>query len=280
MPSSFWRTTQAWRRPIPSSRPPTTHSILPRAVHFVGALAVHDMLLTDGGLIGVNTLFSCLFRLDPAHSFRPIWKPPFISSLTPEERCHLNGSTAVDGIPRYATALGLTDDAGGWRQKRERGGVVMDLSSGEPILTGLAMPHSPRVYDGKRYALLSATGELVAIDAERGAYDVVTNVGGFARGMARRGDYLFVGSSKLRRQHTFGDLRWAGKKDAVCGISVIHLPSGAFVGEITYLRSCEEIYDVQVLPEMKRPGVLGVSDDVHLEALSLPDKTFWAKERE
>src|SRR5262249_14257330 len=46
-------------------RQPDTYDALfvPRSVHHVGALAVHDMVFTERGLVGVNTLFSCLFQL-------------------------------------------------------------------------------------------------------------------------------------------------------------------------------------------------------------------------
>lgn len=250
---------------------------VPRSVHFVGSLAVHDMIWSREALLGVNTLFSCLFELDSRHSFRPVWKPPFVSRLAPEDRCHLNGLAAVEGEPRYATALGATDTAGGWRADKERGGLLMHVPSGEVVVGGLAMPHSPRVYDGTLYALLSATGEIVAVDVERGSYEVVNRVPGFARGLARAGDHLFVGHSRIRSQHTFGDLALAGRKEAFCGVSIFHLPTGAFVGELRYLRTCEEIYDVQVLPGLRRPGLLGLHDDTYKRALSLPDQTFWAR---
>ncbi len=264
-------------------RQPDTYDALfvPRSVHHSGALAVHDMVWTEQGLLGVNTLFSCLFQLDPRFSFRPVWKPPFITALAPEDRCHLNGLALLDGAPRHATALGATDTAGGWRADKERGGVLLDVPSGEVILAALSMPHSPRVYDGTLYALLSGTGEVIAVDTERGQYEVVNRVAGFARGLARRGDYLFVGTSKIRKQHaTFGDLGLAANKDAFCGISVLHLPTGALVADLRYLRTCEEIYDVQVLPGMRRPGLLGVHDDTYRLALSLPEQTFWGREPE
>ena len=35
----------------------------------------------------VNTLFSCLASASETHSFRLIWKPPFISRLAAEDRC-------------------------------------------------------------------------------------------------------------------------------------------------------------------------------------------------
>ena len=261
-------------------RQPDTYDALfvPRSVHYCGRLAVHDIVFTRKGLLGVNTLFSCLFQLDPRYSFCPVWRPPFVSQLAPEDRCHLNGLALVDGEPRYVTALGASDAAGGWREDKERGGVLLHLPTGEPVLQGLPMPHSPRVYDGTLYALLSATGEIIAVDPDRGQYEVVNRVPGFARGLARQGDYLFVGTSKIREQHTFGDLGLAGSSDAVCGIHIFHLPTGALVGDLRYVRSCEEIYDVQVLPGLRRPGVLGLHDDTHQRALALPEQSFWGHE--
>ena len=151
----------------------------------------------------------------------------------------------------------------------------MHVPGGEVILAGLPMPHSPRVYDGKLYALLSATGEIVVVDVERGQFETINRVSGFVRGLARFGDYLFVGSSQIRKQHSFGDLGLAGHKDAFCGVSIFHLQTGALVGDLRYLRSCEEIYDVQVLPGMRRPGLLGIHDDTYHRALSMPDQTYW-----
>ena len=43
---------------------------------------------------------------------------------------------------------------------------------------------------------------------------------------------------------------------------------------------CEEIYDVQVLPGLKSPGVLGLHDDAYRRALSTPEQVFWGRERE
>lgn len=253
---------------------------VPRSVHYCGALSVHDMAFASRGLLGVNTLFSCLFQLDPLLSFRPLWKPPFVSALAPQDRCHLNGLALEDGAPRYVTALGTADTQEGWRAQKERGGVLLDVASGETVLGGLPMPHSPRIYDGELYALLSATGELVHVDRARGRYEVVRALGGFARGLARCGDYLFVGTSRIRKSHTFGDLRLAQQGESVCGISVLHVQTGALVAELRYLRSCEEIYDIQVLPGVLRPGVLGLHDATHRRALSTPEQTFWGVEPE
>ena len=79
----------------------------------------------------VNTRFSCLCTLHPDYSFVPRWRPPFITALAAEDRCHLNGLAIVDGRPKYVTALGETDTAGGWRADKPQGGCLMDVTSGE-----------------------------------------------------------------------------------------------------------------------------------------------------
>ncbi|MBE9176679.1 DUF4915 domain-containing protein, partial [Synechocystis salina LEGE 06155] len=90
------------------------------------------------------------------------WKPPFISAIAVGDRCHLNGvAVAEDGqSPLYVTALGQTDEENGWRQNKAEGGCLLRVPSGEVILSGLSMPHSPRLYRGKLYFLDSGYGRL------------------------------------------------------------------------------------------------------------------------
>lgn len=252
---------------------------IPRSTHYCGELDVHDLAWGNEGLIGVNTLFSCLFRLDPDFNFVPLWQPPFIRGLEAEDRCHLNGMAVVDGAPKYATALGTTDTPEGWRDDKLEGGVLLDISSGEVVLSGLPMPHSPRVVDGELYILLGATGELAVVDVEEGSYEVLQPVPGFARGMAHWGEYLFVGFSKIREGRLFEGVR-LDAEETHCGMGVVHRLSGGYMGEIRYVNTCEEIYDVQVLPGMRRPGILGVEGEMHKRAVSIPQTTYWAVEEE
>lgn len=252
----------------------------PRLAHYCGAVDTHDLLWTPQGLIGVNTLFSCLFRLDDFYSFAPIWTPPFISELTPDDRCHLNGMAAVDGVPRYVTAFGTTDTRQGWRPDKLTGGILMDITTNEILMRDLPMPHTPRVYDGELYLLLSASGEIVRADLETGEYDVINRVPGFVRGMDRYGDYLFVGSSHLRKSHTFGDLPLAQAGATFCGIMIFHLPTGAMIGQIKYVNSCNEIYDLLIMPNMRRPNILNNMTPVFRRALALQDTTYWGKDQE
>jgi hypothetical protein len=61
------------------------------------------------------------------------------------------------------------------------------------------------------------------------------------------------------------------------GVSVVHIPSGALVGQIKYLASVDEIYDIQVLPDALRPGILNPYTEDYKKALSIPETTFWAR---
>jgi uncharacterized protein (TIGR03032 family) len=70
---------------------------LPRSIHISGDIDIHEMAYaSDDELWLVNTRFGCLCTLDPAHSFHPRWRPPFLSAYAPEDRCHLNGLAMVD----------------------------------------------------------------------------------------------------------------------------------------------------------------------------------------
>jgi uncharacterized protein (TIGR03032 family) len=249
---------------------------LPRATYYSGEVDLHDMAWGTEGLWAVNTRFSCLSIINDDYSFDQRWTPSFITDLTPDDRCHLNGMAMENGKPKYVSALGTTNASKGWRENIQGGGVIMDVNSKEIVAHGLPMPHSPRLFDGKLYALSSATGELICVDPASGKYDVVTKVKGFVRGMCKKGDVLFIGLSKLRQNaSTFRDLPIA-KESMFCGVVAIHLPSGNQIGFIKYENSVEEIYDVQFLDGMRRPGILNTLKDDHRKALVTNTDAFWS----
>ncbi|MBD1806731.1 TIGR03032 family protein [Microcoleus sp. FACHB-SPT15] len=219
-----------------------------------------------GGVIFVNTLFSCLATVSEKYSFIPLWQPPFISKLAAEDRCHLNGLAQRDGQPRYVTAVSQSDVADGWRDRRRDGGCVIDISSNEVILTGLSMPHSPRWYRDKLWLLNSGTGEFGYVDMERGIFEPVAFCPGYMRGCAFSGDFAIVGLSKPRHNRTFSGLSLDDNlraKDAEprCGLLVIDLRNGDIVHSLRIEGVVEELYDVQVLPGVRRPMAIGFRTD-------------------
>lgn len=263
-------------------RQPATYDALylPRATFYTGELDIHDVAFTPEGLIGVNTRFSCLARIDAQYNFTPVWKPPFIDNLSGDDCCHLNGLAIENGKPALVTALGKTAEKNGWRENKATGGVLMDINTGSIILDQLPMPHSPRIYADGTYVLLSGTGEVVKVDREKKTYTVIKQLDGFARGFDRIGDYAFIGLSKLRQtSKAFSDLPIA-KRSVFCGVVAVHLPTGAISQFIKYENSVEEIYDVRILPGTIRPGILNTEKPDFRMAISTPEKTFWAKETE
>ena len=249
---------------------------LPRCSYYTGNINLHDMAYINNKLIVVNTLFSCLSEINEEYSFQPFWKPDFISELKPEDRCHLNGMAILDEKIEYVTALGQTNSFGGWRENKIRGGILMHVPSGEVVLDSLSMPHSPRIYNDEIYFLNSAQGELCKADPEKRTYEVITHLGGFARGMSKLGDYLFIGVSRLRHSSdVFKDLPIA--KTSFAGVVIVYLPYGNIVGQISYQTSVEEIYDVQVLPDLVRPGLLNAEREEGIMALVTPTDSYWAE---
>ncbi len=260
-------------------KPDTYDSLyIPRATYYTGNADIHEIGWMDDRLFAVNTQFSCLSIVDDNCSFRPKWKPHFVSQITPGDRCHLNGVAFVEGRPKYVTALGKTDEPGAWRKDMIKGGVLMEVDNNEIVLEGLSVPHTPKVYDGKLYALLSGTGELIQVDPENGKYEVVTRMNGFARGMDVCGDYLFVALSKIRPKSSIFNTAPVAKKSVFCGVAIVYLPTGSQVGYIKYNSTVEEIFDIKVLTGQKRPNILNREKGMQYRAMVTPQHTFWRQD--
>ena len=240
---------------------------VPRTGYTTGDLDVHDLAIEDTGrLVFVNTKFGCLATLDDRASFKPLWKPPFISRLAAEDRCHLNGLALADGRARYATAVSTSDVADGWRDRRADGGVVLDVRSGETVLSGLSMPHSPRVYRGGLWLHNSGTGFFGRADLASGRFEPVAFCPGYLRGLAFAGDFAVVGLSKPRRDNAFGGLALdrelaARGAEARCGLNVIDLRTGDTAHWVRLDGPVTELYDVVALPGVVRPWALGFKND-------------------
>jgi uncharacterized protein (TIGR03032 family) len=253
---------------------------LPRAIYFTGETDIHDLIWDNEKLWAVNTRFSCLATIDSSFSFRPSWKPPFIETITPTDQCHLNGVAFENNKPRYVTALGKTIQPEGWRAGKLTGGILFDIEKNSILSDGLPMPHSPRLFDERLFVLLSATGDLAEVDRANGKIITTKNFNGFVRGMDKIGDYVFIGLSKLRTTSSaFKDLPIASKS-VFAGIVALHLPTKSIVGHIKYENSVEEIYDVKILHDMIRPGIVSPEKAERKIAVTTPGADYWAVNNE
>jgi uncharacterized protein (TIGR03032 family) len=259
-------------------QPPELHDacFVPRNVHYTGDIRIHEIgFAADGELWAVNTRFSTLCTIDRDHSFVPRWRPPFITHLAPEDRCHLNGMTMVDGAVRYVTALGETNAAGGWRETKASGGIVMDVPSGKIVLRGLSMPHSPRIYNEHFWLLESGKGTFNRADLATGAVETIAELPGFTRGLAFAGPYAFIGLSQVRESNVFGGIPLTDRvEDRRCGVWVIDLRSRGIVAFLQFEGDVREIFDVQVLPRMRYPELLEPNDALVGVSYVLPDEAL------
>jgi len=253
---------------------------LPRALRFTGEIDLHDIAYAGRDVLGIATRFSCIARMDDRASFTPLWQPPFITDQVPEDRCHLNG-LALDaaGTPRFVTALGTTNTAQGWRPGRATGGVLLSVPDGRVVLGGLCMPHSPRLAGDALYVLNSGAGEVLRVDAASGSAQVLARLPGYLRGLAVRGDVLFVGLSRLRDRKGAGAEPLPVEHDGAaleCGVAALDRVSGRVLGSLNFTSGAEEIADLALLDGAGRHGILNHTDPLHRAALALPDQGFWA----
>src|SRR5262249_8207771 len=156
------------------------------------------------------------------------------------------------GKVRYVTVFARTGDHEGWRQHRSDGGCVLHVPSGEPVVTGLSMPHSPRVHEGKLWVLNSGTGFLGFVDRDAGKFEPVTFCPGYARGTAFVGDCAVVALSQARTDKEFRGLQLddelaAHGEKARCGLLVIDLKSGEIREWLTFDTGVTELFDVVTL---------------------------------
>jgi uncharacterized protein (TIGR03032 family) len=251
---------------------------LPRLAHVTGDIQIHEMAWVGEELWFVNTLFSCLAVRSPTCSFRPVWRPPWVTALAPEDRCHLNGLGLRDGRARYVTALGATDTAGGWRANKKDGGLLLDLEANAVVLRGLSMPHSPRWHDGRLWLLESGTGTLGFVDEAARRYRPIAELPGFTRGLAFHGRLAFVGLSQVRETAVFSGIPITERlPQRTCGVWVLDVQTGETVAFVRFEDGgVQEIFAVQVLPGVRFPELINDNAELLAGSFVLPDEALAA----
>jgi uncharacterized protein (TIGR03032 family) len=270
----IYRFVDAMASARPASGPDACY--VPQDGLFTGDLDAHDLAVErDGRLLFANTRFNCLATVSPTHSFRPVWKPPFISRLAAEDRCHLNGLAMADGRAKYVTCVSQSDTFDGWRDHRDGGGVVVDVETGAIVCSGLSMPHSPRVLDGKLWLLNSGTGELGFVDLAKGKFETLCFCPGYLRGLAfLGGHFALIGLSKPRDNKTFSGLALDRALESRgisprCGIYVIDLRTGDVVHSLAIGGIVTELYDVTILPGIRQPTMVGLDSEEQKRTISV-----------
>ena len=226
----------------------------------------HDVAFGDDGTVYfVNTQFSCLCTPSETHSFKSIWKPPFITKLASEDRCHLNGLAMRDGKPAYVTICGMTDEKNKWKDERTGNGVVMAIDGNKVVCKGLTMPHSPRWHDGQLWLLNSGTGEIGTVNLKTNKFQPRIFLPGYLRGLAFSGRYAIVGLSKPRENSVFAGLPLQAEierrgQEPVCGIYVIDTEKNSIEHTLLFEGVITELYDTAIMAGVSRPALTPPGD--------------------
>jgi uncharacterized protein (TIGR03032 family) len=254
-----------------------TSSFVARQAYFIGSQDVHGIYpLNPHAPYFVSTKCSVLCQLDvtkPTVTTNALWKPPFISEVRAEDRCHLNEVCFINGMAVFATSISESDAQDGWRDHRSAGGVIINVMKGTIVARGLSMPHSPRWFRDQLWVLNSGTGELGTINFKEARFEPKVFIPGFLRGLQFVGRYAVVGSSLDRKEGRFRDLTLgktldAKKTTAVCGLYFVDLATFTLSDKIEIKGNIHELYDLVVLPG-RRARVLGLNDPEANKMLSV-----------
>jgi len=224
---------------------------VPRNAQTTGDLDIHEIGIGhDDEVVFVNTKYSCLATLDAVNSFRPLWKPSFISKLAPEDRCHLNGLAMQDGTPKYVTAVSRADVVDGWRERREQGGIIIDVETDRIVTEDLSMPHSPRLANGKLWVLDSGRGYLCRVNEANGEIERVVFCPGFLRGLSFWRHFALVATS-LPRDSSFKGLELEDNitsrdGEPRCGAFIIDTRNGDILHWIRFEGAVRELFGAAI----------------------------------
>lgn len=230
---------------------------LPRRSHTTGDVQIHEMAWVGDELWFVNTAFSCLATRSEMNSFEHRWQPRFVTELVPGDYCHLNGLALREGRVRYVTALGETNAAGGWRENKRSGGVLIDVDTQEIITRGLSMPHSPRWYRNRLWLLESGEGTFGIVNLETGRYEPIVELPGFTRGLSFLGPLAFIGLSQVRESAVFSGIPLVDRlQERTCGVWVVNIDTGQSIAFCRFESAVQEIFAVEVLLGSRFPDLV------------------------
>ena len=222
---------------------------LPSHVYRTGKVNAHDLAFGRRGLYFVNTRFNGIARVSDTKRFVHCWLPPFISTMIPQDRCHLNGLGMQTGKPALATAFCETDERNDWRKEdRFTSGVLIDIPRRETVARGLCMPHSPRRYHGRWWLCNSGHGSLSQFDTATGECREVCSLPGFTRGLCFVGKHALVGLSKIRPKHILDAPPVRERhENLIAGAALVNLATGKQEGLLEFTSGGSEVFEVTFL---------------------------------
>lgn len=169
---------------------------------------------------------------------------------------HIN-CLGIIGGRLCVSAFNECEDDFGWRNFPTKGaGFVMDVETGKKIWEGLSMPHNPVQWNGITAVCDSETGSVLLRGKDGSVKEV--SFGGFTRGLAFSGGYMFAGVSAGRKSR---DNAEGGEENA--RICVYDIAAGEIIHEIAL--PFPELYSVILIGGKDFSGEIPAVSDLFRE---------------
>jgi hypothetical protein len=192
----------------------------------------HDLALDGGEIVVVSTGRNEILRYALSGELVERWTPGGDG-----DAWHLNSLLRADG-KLFCSGFGKFAVDRAWAEPgaRDGAGVVVEVGSGETVLSGLTAPHNPCKLDDAWLVCNSGTQDVLELDTE-GTMQRRAGLGGWTRGLALVGESLVVGVSAHRQSKA---------TSATAELAV--LDRGSFAERQRITLPCREIYDLVLLP--------------------------------
>jgi uncharacterized protein (TIGR03032 family) len=229
-----------------------------RSRFFPGCFYMHDLALIGGRLHANSVGQNAVVRLDDDGRFERVWWPRCIETdhgpVFGQNHIQLNSIAAGD-TPETSFYSASADKISARRPGHknfpvDKRGVIFSGATREVYARGLTRPHSARWHNGQVWVDNSGYGELGY--ARDGKFQPVLKLPGWTRGLGFRGDYAFVGTSRVIprfRQYAPG----LNVEKSVCGLHAVDLRTGEVAGSLLWPAG-NQIFAIELVPRSFTSG--------------------------
>jgi len=227
----------------------TYFDTIPIKSYKTGKILCHEIYSScPESIYFISTRYSAIGRLYREHITPCFWKPPFITEFIGEDLCHMNGLGVSNGQPEVISCLAGTNFTRGWRLFPANSGLLINIKTNKIICSGLTLPHSPRMVGESIYFLQSGLSCLSVLDTNTCDLQSITELPGFARGLAIIGKYAIIGISVIRNSNLWESLPVKVKyPTSIQSIVIVDLVKGVIISTFVLPGEFYEIFDIQII---------------------------------
>ncbi len=121
-------------------------------------------------------------------------------------------------------------------------------------------------------------GEVLRVDRASGRSAVITRLPGFLHGLCAHDGVLFVGMSRNRASRKDRPPPIAQRLASLsAGVAAIDERTGEILGMVEFTSGVTEVYEVQILPGIRRPGMQNLETTDGFIGIETPGLVFWTK---